>query len=536
MTAETKSRYDLVIVGAGFAGMYMLHKAREQGLDALVVEGAAEVGGCWYSTRYPGLRCDIESMQYSYSFCEEIQQEWEWPDLYSRQEDILRYAQFVADKLDLRRDILFNTRVLAAHWNEERREWTTRLDNGGEVAGAFVILCTGSLSRPVLPEIPGIESFAGELFHTSAWPKDVQEFGGRKVGIVGTGSSGVQIAAEAAKTAQSLVVIQRTVPYVLELRNREMDPGYAAEIKRNYRGFRKRAQFERAAVIAGFLQRRSLWDLSEAEAEAEMERCWEIGNAILSRTFTDTMIDRTANDRVAEFVRQKIRSTVRNPEKLHKVLPTTRYGAKRLAISTGYYEIFNQDNVDAIRLDETPIIEVLPDGIRTSAGHIPLDTLILATGYDAGTGPLKQIDIVGRDGVRMVDALANDARLYLGLMAPGFPNMFVVTGPGSPGVLSNVIMAIEQHVEWIADCLSYMRAHAVTQIDADVQATREWADHVDSLAGQTVFMDIDTWYNGGNVPGKKKAFMFYAGGWPAYSHTLATVVNDEYRGFLMQRA
>lgn len=526
--------FDVVIIGAGFAGMYQLHKARELGFSAIVIDGNDEVGGCWYSTRYPGLRCDVESMAYSYSFDERIQQEWVWKDKYSLQPDIAAYAAFVADKLDLRRDIVFSTRVTALEWDEGRLVWTTRTDKGDVVSSRFVVLATGALSVPVIPEIAGIRDFAGDMFHTSAWPAEMQDFTGRKVALIGTGSSGVQVATQVAKTAAALTVIQRTVPYVLELQNRPLDEAEIRQVKRNYKGYRRRAMNEGAAMIFSRLSRRPVTDFTDEELETEMERAWNEGSSCLSQTFTDSMVNRESNEKIAAFVRRKIRATVRDKAKAQRVMPTTRYGAKRLAIATNYYDIFNQDNVDAVDLNQTPIVRIHADGIETTAGRFEVDTLILATGYDAGTGPLKHIHCTGREGLDLNAALADKPSAYLGLMSHHFPNLFIITGPGSPSVLANCIASIEQHVDFISECLDHMRAAGLARIEPEAGEQQAWFDRVNAIAAGTVLMDIDTWYNGANVEGKPKCFMFFAGGLPAYEQKLCQVVNDGYRGFEMQ--
>ena len=523
--------YDVVIVGAGFAGLYMLHRARKQGLKALVIDKADDVGGCWYSTRYPGLRCDVASLQYSYSFDEEIQQEWSWPDKYSTQADILKYIQYVADKLDLRRDIRFNTAVTAATWHESGHYWEVASDAGDTLTSRFCVMATGALSIPVYPDIQGLQDFDGDLIHTSAWPKHLQDFTGRKVALIGTGSSGVQIASAISSQVDSLHVLQRTVPYVLELRNEPMDPAHEAEVKRNYPAYRQRMAHEGAAMIFDFLQRKSVWDFTEEELQAELERCWRSGNSIISLTFTDSTTDRKANDKIAEFIRSKISEIVKDPAKRERLMPTTRYGAKRLAISTNYYEIFNKPNIDVISLLDTPIQKITKNSIVTTDQEVEIDTLILATGYDAGTGPLQHIDVTGVDGLKLTEKWSEKPSCYLGLMVAGFPNMFVVTGPGSPGVLANMVFAIEQHVDWISDCLSYLNHHGRTRIEADGKAELDWFDHVNDIASNTILLDIDTWYNGGNIEGKPKYLMFYAGGVPAYSGELMRRVNDGYRGF-----
>lgn len=530
---DSVTRLDVAIVGAGFAGLYMLHRARELGLKAAVIDANEDVGGCWWSTRYPGLRCDVESMQYSYSFSDEIQQEWEWQERYPLQQDIAKYLGHVADTLDLRRDIIFKTHVQSAHWIEESGSWDIRTDTGLRVEATYVVMATGALSVPIEPRIPGIEDFKGPILHSAFWPKEPVALAGKRVGLVGVGSSGLQIASAIAGEVGSLTVFQRTVPYVLELRNRPLDPKEVADIKAGYAGYRRRARRERAAVIMNGLKRKSIFDFTEAEVEAELERCWSEGGPIMNMTFTDVMTNRAANDKVADFIRRKVRSIVKDPEKARKLTPTTRYGAKRITISTNYYEIYNRPNVDVVALLETPIEKVAADGILVGGRKIPLDVLILATGYDAGTGPVKHIEVIGRGGADLNERWAVAATAYLGLCAADFPNLFVITGPGSPSVLSNCVVSIEEHVEWIGDCLLYLRAKGYRRIEAEPGAQLEWFKLCNDIAASTLFMDIDSWYNGGNVPGKARHFMFYAGGCPEYESIIAQVANDHYRGFVL---
>jgi cation diffusion facilitator CzcD-associated flavoprotein CzcO len=525
------SPFDVLIIGAGFAGMYMLHKTRELGLRAVVIEAAGEVGGIWYSTRYPGLRCDIESMQYSYSFNEQIQQEWNWSDRFAKGEEIARYAAFVADKLDLRRDIVFNTRVSAAHWHEAGGQWEVRTDSGEAARARFLIMATGTLARPVVPDIAGIHDFAGKMCHTSAWPAAVSEFSGQRVGVIGTGSSGVQVAVEAAKTAQSLHIFQRTIPFVVELGNSSLDAATVAEIKRDYRGYRRRAFAEGGGMVLDFIQRRSIDDFSGEELEAEMERCWQLGHVYMSANFTDVTTNRAGNDKISDFIRRKIRSIVTDPAKAATVMPSTRYGGKRLVQALNYYQMFNKPNIHGVDLKKTPIVRVHPDGIETTEERIGLDMLILATGYDAATGPMKYMDLIGKDGADLNRLWADAPMTYLGLMSAGFPNMFLITGPGSPAVLSNVIFSIERHVEWIGDCLSYLRAHSLRRIEAGLAAQQAWFKHVNELAATTILWEVDNWYNGQNIKGKPKNFLFYVGGVPNYQMRLHQVVSDGYRGF-----
>lgn len=526
---------DVVIVGAGFAGLYMLYRARQLGLSVQLFEAGADVGGTWYWNRYPGLRCDVESMQYSYSFLEDVQQDWAWTERFSKQGDILRYLNHVADRLDLRRDIRFGTRVETTTWDASAARWVVR-SGGTEVRARFCVLATGALSAVQLPDIEGAASFGGEAYHTGAWPEDGVDLSGKRVGVIGTGSSGIQIIPELARAAKSLHVFQRTAPYVFEARNAALSDGDIGKWKGDYSARRARARHEPAGILFDDLQNRSVWDVSEAERHAEYSKLWDQGGSAILATFNDVMVDRKANDTLADFVRGKIADVVDDPDTARKLTPSFPVGTKRPPFGTDYYATFNRDNVSLVDLRETPITRIVADAIETSAGPIPLDVIVYATGYDAITGALSRIDIRGRDGIALRDKWSNGPRAYLGIMSAGFPNLFLITGPGSPSVLTNVVAAIEQHIEWVSDCLAHLAASGVATIEPDVEAEDKWVDHVNEVSAATLYPAVESWYNGTNVPGKPRGFIPYAGGLGEYRKTTSEIADAGYRGFHLERA
>jgi cation diffusion facilitator CzcD-associated flavoprotein CzcO len=530
---EGAREVDMVVVGAGFAGLYMLHKARSQGLTVQVFEAGDGVGGTWYWNRYPGARCDVESMEYSYGFDEELQQEWEWTERYAPQPEILDYANHVADRFDLRRDIQLSTRVTAVELDEGSRRWHVRTDRGDDLAARFVVMATGCLSAANIPDLPGASSFAGPTYHTGRWPHQPIDFTGQRVGIIGTGSSAIQSIPIIAEQAAELTVFQRTPTYTVPAWNRPLDPVEAKEIKADYAAFRA-ANRRMPSAFGARLGRsdRSALEVSEEERRAEYERGWQRGGLPFLGAFNDLVLDKQANDTAAEFVREKLHEIVRDPDTARKLTPDTVVGCKRLCVDSGYWATFNHPHVHLVDLRETPIEEVTPRGIRTSAGHHDLDVLIYATGFDAMTGALMRIDIRGRRGRTLQEAWAAGPRTYLGLAVEGFPNLFTITGPGSPSVLTNMLVSIQQHVEWIADCIGYLDEHGHTTIEATREAQDEWVDFVNSVAGYTLFPTCNSWYLGANVPGKTRVFMPLPG-FPTYAEKCEQVVQDGYQGFAL---
>ena len=525
---------DTLVIGAGFAGMYMIHRLAGLGLTFEAVETGDDVGGTWYWNRYPGARCDVLSMEYSYSFDPELEQEWEWTERYATQPEILRYANHVADRYGLREHIRFNTRVTAMTFDETRNRWTVETDAGVAYDAHYVVTAVGCLSAPKAPEMAGLDSFTGDVYYTSAWPQGGVDFTGKRVGVIGTGSSGVQSIPIIAEQAAQLSVFQRTANFSLPARNADLTPGYIAEYKQHYGDYRKRALNART----GILVERGLESALEAAPEERLKRfedCWDVGLfACLSASHTDIMTSDEANATVAEFVRGKIAERVTDPRVADDLMPRDfPYGSKRVCLDTGYFETYNRDNVELVNLRREPIETLTTAGIRTSDREIPLDAIVFATGFDAITGPLVRLNIVGRGGLELGEKWADGPRAYLGLQTAGFPNLFMITGPGSPSIVSNVMLSIEQHVDWIARCIADLEARGVSAIEAEVDAEDAWVAEVEEYAAATLYPKAASWFMGANVPGKARVFMAYLGGVPIYREKCEEVMATGYDGFVL---
>ena len=524
---------DAVIVGAGFSGLYMLYRMRDVlGLKARLYEAGDGVGGTWYWNRYPGARCDSESFYYCYSFSEELQQDWEWTSKYPEQPEILSYLNHVADRFELRRDIQLSTRVTGATFDEASDCWEVCTDAGERITARFLISAVGCLSAANVPDVKGLDDFKGDWYHTAAWPHEGVDFSGKRVGLIGTGSTGIQATPFIAAQADHLTVFQRTPNFSVPARNAPLTREDWAEIKANYPAISRRVR----ESLAGFpyeLTLRSAKDVSDEERLAIYEQLWEDGGfKFLWGSFYDILIDKEANDTAAEFIRGKIRKTIDDPEVAEMLLPTDHpYGSKRPPIDTDYFETFNRDNVKLVDIRKAPIVEVTPRGLRTEGGEHELDIIVFATGFDAMTGSLLRIDIRGLGGRTLADKWAEGPRTYLGLQVAGFPNLFTITGPGSPSVLVNMPVAIEQHVEWISGCIDHMRKQALRRIEANVEAEDEWIDHVNEIASMTLFPQANSWYLGANIPGKKRVFMPYVGGNVEYRRRCDEVAAKGYTGF-----
>ena len=524
---------DAVIVGAGFAGLYMLHRARGIGLTARVYEAGAGVGGTWYWNRYPGARCDVESMDYSYSFSEELQQEWRWSERYSSQPEILRYANHVADRFDLRRDIQLETRVTSAVFDERTHRWTVETDRGDRVSARFCIMATGCLSTAQTPAFPGLETFRGRWYHTGHWPDEGVDFTGQRVGVIGTGSSAIQSIPIIAEQATHLYVFQRTANYSVPAHNAPLDPDYERDVKASYADFRRQARESRV----GFVVERndsSALAVAPEEREREFQKRWDRGGLGFSAAYVDLLTNEQANETAAEFFRARIRGIVRDPAVADRLVPKDYpIGTKRMCVDTGYYATFNRDNVTLIDIRSTPIEAITPEGLRTREAAYALDAIVFAIGFDAMTGTLLRIDIRGRGGRALTDAWSAGPRTYLGLTVAGFPNLFAITGPGSPSVLSNMIVSIEQHVDWIADCAAYMRERGLTAIEPTVEAQDAWVQHVNEVGHMTLYPRANSWYMGANVPGKPRIFMPYIGGVGVYRERCDEIARKGYEGFAL---
>jgi cyclohexanone monooxygenase len=525
--------FDAVVVGAGLAGLYMLHRLRGLGLTARVYEAGDDVGGTWYWNRYPGARCDIQSLDYSYSFSDELQQEWRWTERYASQPEILRYINHVAERFDLRRDIQFATRVVAARFDEAERRWQIATDRGDRVSAQFCIMATGCLSAAQVPRYPGLETFAGRWYHTGNWPHEGVDFTGQRVGVIGTGSSGIQSIPIIARQAAHLYVFQRTPNFSVPAQNGPLDPEEERRIKANYAEFRRQARASRAGFVVPLNDQPALAATPD-DHRREFEARWARGGFGLMSAFSDLGTKKEANDIAAAFVHAKIRETVRDPQVAEALLPRDHpIGTKRLCVDTGYYDTYNRDNVTLVDLRRAPIEAITPTGLRTREAEYALDSIVFATGFDAMTGALLKIDIRGRRGAALREKWAGGPRSYLGIMVAGFPNLFTITGPGSPSVLSNMIVSIEQHVEWVADCLAYLRERGLATIEATSEAEDAWVAHVNEVANTTLYPLANSWYMGANIPGKPRLFMPYVGGVGAYRKRCEEVAAQGYAGFAL---
>jgi len=527
--------YDALVVGAGFSGLYQLYSLRDRlGLSAQLLEAGGGVGGTWYWNRYPGARCDSESHSYCYSFSEELLQDWVWSERYPGQTEIMRYLNHVADRFDLKRDIRLNSRVTAAHYDEASNRWLVRTAAGEQFKAKFLITAVGCLSTANVPKIPGLADFAGRWYHTGQWPHEGVDFSGQRVGMIGTGSTGIQAAPVIAETAAHLTVFQRTANYSVPARNAPLTPAFQRYIRENAAEIRRVMHASPNGHPFVISDRRAL-EAAPEERQALYEAAWEKGGLEFRATFQDLLVSKPANDTAAAFLRGKIREIVKDPATAAILSDIDHpYAAKRPPIDTDYFETFNRDNVALVDLRAEPIERITPAGILTQRGEYPLDIIVFATGFDAMTGPMLRMDIRGRGGRSLAEAWEAGPRNYLGLQVAGFPNLFTVTGPGSPSVLCNMPVAIEQHVDWISDCIAYMRERGLERIEARPDAMDNWVEHVNAAANATLLPQAThSWYLGANVPGKPRVFMPYAGGMAHYRAICADVAAKDYEGFAL---
>ncbi len=522
--------FDVVVVGAGFAGMYALYRMRELGLRVQVLEAGSDVGGTWYWNRYPGARVDTETMFYSYQFSNELQQEWDWKERYPSQSDLQIYARHVADRFDLWPDIVFDARVAAATWDEDGRLWTIETEDGTQRTARFCIMATGCLSAANIPGFDGLDAFKGEVIHTGQWPDGPVDFSGKRVAVIGTGSSGVQSIPVIAETAGQVTVFQRTANYVIPSHNRPLDPGEVAEIKANYPELRAEAKQTYSGNIFPVAGPSAL-AVSAEERNAEYESRWQTGGLAMMATYADFQTSEEANETVSDFIRGKIREIVDDPEVAELLAPKQLFLCKRLCVGTDYYETYNRENVSLVDVSETPIKRITPGGVCVGGEIFEVDVIVMATGFDAMTGALNRIDIRGAEGRSLREKWEDGPKTYLGLGIAGFPNMFTITGPGSPSVLSNMIPSIEQHVEWIADCIAHMRDADLARIEAETDAEEAWVAHAREVGGLSLRAKCQSWYLGSNIPGKPRVMLPYAGGIPAYTRKCDAVAAAGYEGF-----
>ena len=535
--AQSSGELDALVIGAGFAGMYQLLCLRDRlGLKTRVLEAGDGVGGTWYWNRYPGARCDTESHAYCYTFSEEMLREWEWSERYPGHAEIRRYLNYVADKFNLKRDIQFNTRVKAAHYDGKSNRWIVTTEQGEQLTTKYLVTAVGCLSTANVPKIPGLANFAGAWYHTGQWPHEGVDFTGKRVGMIGTGSTGIQAAPVIAEAAKHLTVFQRTANYSVPARNAPLTPEFQRYVKENY------AEITRAMKSTHnghqfTIQDRSVFDVPPEERLAVFEAAWETGGLQFRAGFRDIIENVEANATAAEFIKAKIRSIVKDSKTAEMLADIDHpYAAKRPPIDSNYFETFNRDNVSLVDVRKSPIAAITPTGLKTDDDEYPLDIIVFATGYDAMTGPLLNLDIRGRDGHTFAAAWEAGPKSYLGLQVAGFPNLFINTGPGSPSVLCNMPVAIEQHSEWIADCIAHMRREGIEQIEAKPEAMDRWVEQVNAAAGKTLLpLAKHSWYLGANIPGKPRVFMPYAGGMARYRKICAEVAATGYEGFTLSR-
>jgi cyclohexanone monooxygenase len=524
---------DAIVVGAGFAGLYSLYKLRQMGLRVQVLEAGSDIGGTWFWNRYPGARCDVESLEYSYSFSDELQQEWTWPERFAAQPDILRYINHVADRFALRPFVQTDTRVVSAVFNKEAGLWTVETAKGGVFIAPFCIMATGNLSLPRVPDLPGLETFKGNWYHSGLWPKDGVDFSGRRVGVIGTGSSGIQMIPVIAEQAAHLHVFQRTANFSVPAVNRPLTPQADRSHKERYAHWRNQAKQTPFGISGHPPPTKSALEVPHEERVRDYETKWGTGgNISFLYAYNDLLINAESNETASEFVRNKIRSIVRDPKVAALLAPNDHpIGTKRLCLDIGYFETFNRENVTLVDIKSDPIVSLTPAGLRTAAREYELDDIAFATGFDAITGALLDIDIRVEGGPTLRDKWADGPRTYLGLMTAGFPNLFIITGPQSPSVKSNMIASIEQHVDWIADCLRYLGDRGIACIEPDKDAESDWVTHVGQVADATLYPRANSWYVGANIPGKPRVFTPYVAGLDKYRKICDEVAADAYRGF-----
>jgi cation diffusion facilitator CzcD-associated flavoprotein CzcO/acetyl esterase/lipase len=527
------TRTDAVVVGAGLAGLYALYKLRGLGLRTVCFEAGSGVGGTWYWNRYPGARCDVESVDYSYSFSEELQQDWTWTERYASQPEILAYIEHVAERFDLLGPITFDTRVVAATFDEAAEEWEVTTDAGARVVAPICVMATGCLSTLRVPDYPGIDSFGGELIHPGAWPHEEVRLDGRRVAVIGTGSTGIQLVSALAPEVDQLHVFQRTANYSMPAHNGPMPAAAMDRVKAEYPERRREARRTRRGFpVPPEASTESIFDYPPEEREQRLERMWANGGAIFTAAFGDLTTNAAANEIAAEFVRDRIREKVADPEVAARLCPEDHpLGGKRPCVDTGYYETFNRENVRLIDINETPIVEFDATGLRTTEGHVDLDAVIIATGYDAITGTLNAIDIRGRDGRLLREKWADGPTALLGLMSAGFPGLFLLTGPGSPSVLCNMTVSIEQHTDLMITLLERARQDGSYFVEAEDEAEQRWAEHVAEIAAPTVLVEANSWYLGANIPGKPRRFMPYAAGMVKFIEECDAVIGADFEGF-----
>jgi len=525
---QSATRVDVIVVGAGFAGMYAVYKFREMGKSVIGVEGGGDVGGVWYWNRYPGARCDLMSVDYSYGFSEEVQQEWTWSEQFAAQPEILAYANFVADRLDLRKNYRFNTRVTSAIWDEASKMWRATVDTGEVIEAPYCIMSTGPLSIPKDPDIPGLDRFKGELLRAQTWPHHKIDYKGKRVGVIGTGSTGIQIIQTLGREDCELFVFQRTPSYTLPMRNHTLEPDYVEEIKRHYPAMREAMRHNPTGGTRP-VSSRPFFSLPPSQRRQAMEQAWINGGHTFLGSFADILTNQEANDQVSDFVREKIGEIVNDPETAEALKPRDYpIFARRVCLDTEYYETYNRPNVHLVNVKKDPIVEITEKGLRLESGEFELDMLILATGYDALTGALLAFEVVGRDGAKLKDKWKDGPVSNLGMMVHGFPNLFATSGPNGPAALANLITIPEHDVDWIADMIEYMEAKGYSAVETSAAAEAVWMKIVADLAEHSLIRKANTWWVGANVKGKPTGLTMFIGGFNKYrEHAAAAAARRE---------
>ena len=523
---------DAVVIGAGFAGLYAVYRLQQMGLSHAAFEQGSGVGGTWYWNRYPGASSDSESWVYSFTFSEELEQEWSWSCRFPEQAEILRYLEHVADRFDLRPSFAFNTRVCGAAYDESTSLWTVQTEQGEQVRAKYLITAVGCLSAAQVPEVPGLDQFKGAWYHTGQWPHEGVDFTGLRVGVIGTGSSGIQSIPIIAKQAKHLTVFQRTPNFSIPARNAPLSPERLGQLKRDIKKIRETCRWSAIGQPYDWRETEAL-KTDPDERRQQFEADWQKGGfEWMFGSYRDLLSDKKANEMAADFVREKIRSIVKDPEVARKLTPSGYpIGTKRLPLDADYFETFNRDNVELVNIRASRIEAIEATGVRTGDKTYELDAIVFATGFDAMTGPLTRIGIRGRDGQKLEAKWSAGPRTYLGLCTLGFPNMFMITGPGSPSVLGNMPVSIEQHVDWICDCIAHLQKSGASMIEATQDAEETWSAHVKELADATLFPQADSWYMGANIPGKPRMFLPYIGGFGTYRTLCADIAAKGYKGF-----
>ena len=527
---------DVVVVGAGFSGLYLLYRLRKAGFSTRVFERGGDVGGTWYWNRYPGARCDVESLQYSYSFDEQLQQDWHWPEKFSAQPDILAYANHVADRFNLKKDIEFNIEVKASWFDENLKTWKITTNTGEEINAQYFIMATGCISTTQIPNIKGLSDYVGNTFHTGDWPHEEVDFSGQSIAVIGTGSSGIQSIPVLAKQAKKLTVFQRTPNYSIPSQNEPMTKKYERSWKDVYSERRKEMRYSAHGSLKDLNDVPAL-SVDEDQRQELYTKRWAIGGTGFLGSFNDLLTNADANYTAAEYVRQQIKRVVKDKETAEILCPRSYpIGTKRICIDTGYFETYNRENVKLVDISKKPIQRLVTDGIIVDDQLYPFDSIIFATGFDAMTGSIFNVDIKGRDGLALKEKWIAGPKTYLGLMSASFPNLFMITGPGSPSVKSNMIMSIEQHVDLVIETLLSMRRKGLSVVEPELEAENKWVDHVQEVANKTLFPQANSWYMGANIPGKPRLFMPYIGGVGAYREICEEIVANNYRGFKFEKS